>query len=395
MDKNIRKFQLPSHGKLKKAQKEILRLPESEEILITGGPGTGKSVVSLMRRLTHSENQNYIFLVYNKVLLLSTKQMVEGNVNGSTWKKWLNITFEELTSKEIPKKPIDSNKNDFREIDFDKTILKIQEFFKDRDFPSHELNFIIDEGQDMPPKFYEALYEMGYKNFFVVADQNQQITDLNSNIRELKEVLNVDKIYKLTENFRNSFEIAVLAQQFYADTATEPPALPEPEPKVKLPPTLFDYEDSDDAFISLNKRILKTSDTNPSDLIGIFTFSNPTRLKYLNTLRDSDIKREHPKPIISTYSSNDFSPKIDFSRGGIVVLNSASVKGLEFDVVFIADIDEFNKKPSIDALKKIFYVMTSRSIKKLFLLRNNGHRRHTKLDDILPTDEDILKRASL
>ena len=63
--------------------------------------------------------------------------------------------------------------------------------------------------------------------------------------------------------------------------------------------------------------------------------------------------------------------------------------------MFIADIDEFNKKPSIDALKKIFYVMTSRSIKKLFLLRNKGHRRHTKLDDILPTDEDILKRSSL
>ena len=58
-------------------------------------------------------------------------------------------------------------------------------------------------------------------------------------------------------------------------------------------------------------------------------------------------------------------------------------------------IDEFNKKPSVDALKKIFYVMTSRSIKRLFLLRNKGHRRHAKLDDILPTDEDILKRASL
>ena len=107
MDKNIRKFQLPSHGKLKKAQKEILRLPESEEILITGGPGTGKSVVSLMRRLTHTKDENYIFLVYNKVLLLSTKQMVAGKVNGDTWKKWLNITFEDLTSKEIPKKPIE------------------------------------------------------------------------------------------------------------------------------------------------------------------------------------------------------------------------------------------------------------------------------------------------
>ena len=38
---------------------------------------------------------------------------------------------------------------------------------------------VIDEGQDMPPQFYHALVALGFDRFFVVADQNQQITEKN------------------------------------------------------------------------------------------------------------------------------------------------------------------------------------------------------------------------
>ena len=47
---NKREFKLPSVEDLDKEQDVILRLPEDGIFLVTGGPGTGKSVVSLIRR---------------------------------------------------------------------------------------------------------------------------------------------------------------------------------------------------------------------------------------------------------------------------------------------------------------------------------------------------------
>jgi len=51
---------------------------------------------------------------------------------------------------------------------------------------------VIDEGQDMPPAFYHALAEMGLENLYVVADQNQQITEDNSNLRDIENALAID-----------------------------------------------------------------------------------------------------------------------------------------------------------------------------------------------------------
>ncbi len=61
---NKREFKLPSVEDLDKEQDVILRLPEDGIFLVTGGPGTGKSVVSLIRRNRVKKSKNYIFLVF-------------------------------------------------------------------------------------------------------------------------------------------------------------------------------------------------------------------------------------------------------------------------------------------------------------------------------------------
>jgi superfamily I DNA/RNA helicase len=233
---------------------------------------------------------------------------------------------------------------------------------------------------------------MYFVNFFVVADQNQQITDQNSNIGEIKRWLGVDKVYSLKQNYRNSNPIAQLAQHFYTDPATEKPELPE---FIKTPfarPQLCDYADHE----KIIKGILKKSDQDPSLLVGIFTCLNKTREKYLDALNDCNIKLDNNKPSISTYYSNGNSAvNIDFHRGGIVVLNDRSAKGLEFDIVFIADIDDFNVIRNKDEMKKRFYVMTSRAIKQIVLLRNSEKTKEYRVDDILPKDESILNRQNI
>ena len=196
---NQREFKLPSVEDLDKEQDVILRLPESGQFLVTGGPGTGKSVVSLIRRNRVQRSKNYVFLVYNHVLMRSTKQMVEGEMNGNTWNRWFIDEFKNLTDEYPPRK------SGSKEIDFDNTIIKLQEHFQGLEISENDLNFIIDEGQDMPPEFYNSLIEMGFINFFVVADQNQQITSQKSSILELEQVLVVEKKYELIENYRNTY----------------------------------------------------------------------------------------------------------------------------------------------------------------------------------------------
>ena len=385
---NQREFKLPSVEDLDKEQDVILRLPESGQFLVTGGPGTGKSVVSLIRRNRVQRSKNYVFLVYNHVLMRSTKQMVEGEMNGNTWNRWFIDEFKNLTDEYPPRK------SGSKEIDFDNTIIKLQEHFQGLEISENDLNFIIDEGQDMPPEFYNSLIEMGFINFFVVADQNQQITSQKSSILELEQVLVVEKKYELIENYRNTYEIALLAQQFYSDPATLPPKLPSPEPQNPKPVKLHEYENTMAGFELLIKRILAKYSRNPKDLIGIFTLSNDTREKYVNALNNTKDEMDLSETLVSSYSSGGSAENIDFSRGGIVVLNSASVKGLEFDQVFIADIDEFNKKPQVDELKKILYVMTSRAREHLVLLRNKSHRRQSKLDNLLPLDKVVIMPES-
>ncbi len=73
-----------------------------------------------------------------------------------------------------------------------------------------------------------------------------------------------------------------------------------------------------------------------------------------------------------------------------MVINAQACKGLEFDVVFIADIDK-HRAPSndFDQLKKLFYVMSSRAIDRLLLL--SASSKDYPAYPIIPIDADILE----
>jgi len=153
-------------------------------------------------------------------------------------------------------------------------------------------------------------------------------------------------------------------------------------------PTLFENIDNDDCC----KMILREADKDDRSLIGVIVATNQQRSLYVETLNKTDLELDNPKPIISTYSSSDENTDIDFSQGGIVVLNDKSTKGLEFDIVFIV-LDDFRiYNNDIDNMKKRFYVMTSRAIEKLVLLGGNSIR--PEIDQLLPTDQKIFKRVS-
>ncbi len=197
---------------------------------------------------------------------------------------------------------------------------------------------------------------MGFENIYVVADQNQQIIpDINSSIQNIKDELDISKEIDLKDNYRNSYQTARLAREFYTgDPASPPPDLPPMKRTAKMPLLLEYGEKRRYNFKSVIHAILKTADRDPSKLLGIIAPDNVVRKRYLDGLSNVNLKLDNGTPKIQTYQSGDDAAKLTFNEGGIMVINAQSCKGLEFDVVFLADIDRHYCNPMfIDETKRL------------------------------------------
>lgn len=267
-----RKFKLPRIQDLSKDQEDaraLLQYGQHSKIggsgggetsgcggqhLIIGGPGTGKSVLALLisRRL-HKDKEDYVFLVYNHLLNQASQQLFGDNLNSQQWQSWFIKTFKMMTEKKVPLLS-PSNGKSWQETDWNGVLDIIANL---EQLPEVKLPYlIIDEGQDMPPQFYEALINLGFENFFVVADFNQQIDPVRNShpTKEIaplflyeplydpdenlvrdghkcpvfeKECENGEKerLINLNTNYRNTAPVARLAYEFHIDPECPPPAI--------------------------------------------------------------------------------------------------------------------------------------------------------------------------
>ena len=386
-----RKFELPSIRDLTKEQERVRSLPAEGRYLIVGGPGTGKSVLALMRaKRLADEGLAYRFLVYNHLLDRANRKLFDGDLQSRTWIRWFLRRFTAITGQVVPRLPVE-DPDAFPGIDWAEI-----ESIADKPWDLSDLPFlVIDEGQDMPPEFYRTLVDFGFENFCVVADQNQQITDANSSRQQIEDelVIETEDVIELRRNFRNKYPIARLAQEFYTgDLASPPPDLPETLTSVTVP-VLYRYPNEKLAEVAW--RILNQSIQKPDYLIGVITPNDSIRERYWHALKQaaSGSLPQNRTPRIETFH-NRYRPNVRFDEGGILVINAQACKGLEFDIVVCADIDgHFVNPEDTDSARKRFYVMTARAREKLILLiRKNSHSR---IETILPTDASILCREDL
>ncbi len=393
-----RRFVLPNIEDLSKDQERVLRLPKEGCHLVVGGPGTGKSVIALLRARRHHRSggtrgpKDYCFLAYNKLLIAASRELMGGAVNAQTWITWFKATFGSALQQPCPIMNSKAWALDWQAIN--------QAIGPEVELPSPAPPFlIIDEGQDMPPAFYQALLNLGYEHFFVVADQNQQITDEHSTIREIADALAIDPRERITlsYNHRNVYPVARLALSFCVDDPASPcTQLPLEQTSAKTP-VLVDYGPGCPwDFNEVVRRILKAADRDPVRLLGLITPDNDTRNRWLSALRVHPVAPEldHGRPRIVTYAAGEDQGDLSFCEGGIFVINAQSAKGLEFDWVILADIHHYHcnpeNKPHMDDLRRRLYVMISRAREQVILLRD-AHLP-CPMEAIMPKDPNILRR---
>ncbi len=381
-----RKFELPGVHELSKEQERARALPKEGQHFIVGGPGTGKSVLALIRAGRHDrDGDDYLFLVFNHLLNRASRQLFDGELVSKTWIAWFLETFEAITGRRAPRQP---PTNGYGDIDW-QGVDRIVEALPGGQVRPRRTFLVIDEGQDMPPQFYRVLSSLGFENFFVVADQNQQIKDQHSSRQEIENCLAIDTsdVIELARNYRNGYRVAKLARAFYTgDPASPPPALPPSGPGTV--PRLYSYDRN--GLDRAARGILRAADRDPRRLIGIIAPNNRVRERYLRELRSVEVQLDHPRPAIRTCHAGERSA-VDFDQGGILVINAQACKGLEFDAVILADIDEHYYQPrDPDAARRLFYVMVARARERVFMLMTRGGR--TPIARILPAEADILRR---
>ena len=266
---------------------------------------------------------------------------------------------------------------------------------------------LVDEGQDLPPHFYQCLRRISaiagsragqVKNpprCFILADENQQLTSNNSTLTEIAEALKIQvgDRYQLLDNFRNTLPIARLSVQFYADVVTGLPRLPDRDGEMP------EYVTADKEEVTL-EYIARWVRNNPGKETGVFTFLDKRRKMVYESLLNRLANLESRGLVVQTYGSGDpensNSQKLEFDRPDTVtVLNVHSCKGLEFDSVFIINMEEGVKNAQAeDRFMMQMFVATSRARERVSLVdlqRPDSSAKHLRL---LPGTDVLVRREA-
>jgi DNA helicase II / ATP-dependent DNA helicase PcrA len=455
-------MRMPNSTEMSKEQKEIyLDAPLHGTILVTGPPGTGKTVIAFLRAQTVAKlGGKASVAMYNRVLSRYTSNAGENDINSTTLHKWvyswwkllspssaidgadkifLECPYEEKeeakalgarwdrTEKKwyISGEKYQENKIVFQrwnpkpgrlslptllsdrwQQDWDKILEVIVSEEKNGNIKKCDVNWghlIIDEAQDFTPNMFETLaliMSLLFKNendtnspaITVFADENQRLQEnTNSTIKDIKERLSLldNREYLLKKNYRNSLQVAMLASKFYTGLSTGKPDLPIKENDL---PILLEGENLNDAV----EYIYRYAVNHENEEIGVITQSDKIRKIFVTRLNKKI--EGNARLTLQSYSSKDKtyndSDKMIFDKGGVItVINKQSCKGLEFDAVFLPELQSISIAPDDkDQFMMEMYVMISRARHMLVLMiSNEAEGRPAILSNIPDENSGLLE----
>ena len=343
-------MKLPAFEDLSKEQDLIYNLDLDGNYLVSGPPGTGKSVMALYRAqvLTIDEREPAV-LMYSRVLCQYSEQAadeIDVGMYVNTFHSWFWKWWRKIYRKSPPTMPGKS---------FDVSWPEVSEVFISKPPAEASLaDLIVDEGQDLSLSFFRMTPFIA-KNVTVFADENQQLHDHNTTLDEISKAINASQHLELLRNYRNTAEIAAVAATYYAGSPT---GIPDPPERRGDKPTLRTYKDLND-FVDFVERYAKGR-TNLT--IGIACPTAKVRDQLYNRLS----ARKLPMPV-QMHPHKDKKKTLDFDSAAITLLHYQSMKGLEFDTLFVPELQKMTKDPTSAATRMTFYVVMSRARDELHL----------------------------
>lgn len=376
-------MRLPSESELSKEQREVCQAPLTGTTLVIGPPGSGKTVVAVFRQKT-AENLSVpaSIAVHNRVLSRFTG--LEG-----TFVTWFNDWWKGFAGQVKP--PRIAGGRGYRPVDYSEATKDVLGRYRDRVRSSgHWGHLILDEAQDFSTAVHKLLNlvpdivfcdaELNDRpSLTILADENQRITEENSTIDDIMETHHLidNDVYTLTRNYRNTREIALVARHFHVGAATGVPELPT---RRGDKPELISTSSINDAV----DRIAQYALLHPDQEIGVLVQYKNTRDRLFAAL-DRQLSSRGIR--VQVYDKPASSASLAFDQPGTVtVLCFSSAKGLEFDAVFLPELQTLRVDGAAeDFAKMTLYVMCSRARFRLTIMIDKSTPRHSPLWRILPS----------
>lgn len=423
-------MRMPNIRQLSEEQLDIFEdAPIDGSILVSGPPGTGKTVIAFLRaQILAKKNIDVTVLMFNRVLRRYTEHIascIQGNVQSKTMHSWLpgwwqqhridnneservyvNCPFQEkealkavggqwdkrqfnlLTRKKgmwfVPRELYDANQKAYsvwKRASFDPpeiqqwqyNWMKMLDLYLSQSPESmHDWgHLVIDEAQDFEPELFTFLNlvskQLDKGGVTVLADENQRLEEnRNSSLDDIRANLKIttkpEREFRLTVNFRNTYQIAKVASHFYVGLETGMPKLPNRQGNQPILVSTANTE----AQIEYICRSLRNR---AAVEVGVIVDKDTDR-----ELFTREISRRLSSYHVQTYSSRDYlcSEELQFDTQGVVtVIHRKSCKGLEFDSVYIPQLQSFSVDDRDQTTFKMnLYVMCSRARNELVFLCN-------------------------
>jgi superfamily I DNA/RNA helicase len=284
--------EIPDFGSLSTEQRRAVQHAGSTRL--KGGPGTGKSLVSLWRALNSSAGESVLVLTYT----LS-----------------LEFYFNEMLKRAAEK-------------GFKKNV-KVQRsqkaFFNQYTMLAGRWDeLVLDEAQDMTEEQLR-LFKQKAGRISYGADYNQQLyPDKAASKDVLEEILTVTREFTLRRTYRSTRQILLAVRAFFPDRALSADALQLARPGQ---PVKFEFADRYDLFDKTKEVLRKTLDENPGN-VAVLVPSEPK----VDDMFD-EVKQVLPSDTTYYRSGKDVD-RID-EMGRVHVGTYKSSKGLEWDVVIL------------------------------------------------------------
>lgn len=369
-------MKLPRWSDLIGTQRDVFQYPTNKPLFVVGPPGSGKTVLAIQRaQQVTNDSQNATIVTFNRMLRRLVSSASDEAVTASTMHSFLRSYCRQYTGNEQPP-CLYGNIHciDWRALEQILSTLKGNTIYVD--------HLVIDEGQDLNKDFFQLAQQYATSTLTVFADDDQawKNNSVRTTIEEIQRAGNLPDPIMLTENHRNTPEVAKVAEHFHSGRL---PAASVRRPSVSSQPRLL-YSPDELTTVQRIGQWFK----NRGGQVGVVVDRNETGERIQAALQK----------LVSTTAVQRYDSKlqneadIDLDGPGITILNCKSVKGQEFDTVFVLELEEFlppNNNPE-HPQRRVMYMLCSRARDHLWLVYGPG-RLSPQTEAILP-NHDLLAR---
>ncbi|MFG0461180.1 hypothetical protein ACF8GG_17835 [Pseudomonas sp. yb_1] len=368
-------MRLPSFNDLTLEQLKVYECPPDRSILVVGPPGSGKTSMAIWRArlLVGPELNRSVVLVTRNRLLVSVagelaKEHDGAAIQATTMSSLITNCYYSQFGRFAPQYyPF--------EYIWDEILREYEEAGVQ---PSID-HLIIDEGQNLPPSFFQWAVRFGARAVSVFADEDQSTLGVGSRVSDWRDA-GFTEVLPLLVNHRSTKEIVDVIEHFHKDR--------------KLPRAMASRGAGfDRPYLMATPNWEALADTvtarliNTGEAIGVIVYRKD-EVSYLSSL----LRQRLDTARVDSYTSDanqGAEATIRMRDHGVTVICGESAIGLEFDALYLQDLSR--SLPADEAIKnRRLYMLCARARNKLVLVNGPTELTVEQLNSLPP--QNILER---